>query len=242
MRTKEWLKSRLQDGETLTAEVLSELLESYWHKSETGRVAMGDEQPVSGGQVADALADLRRGIEEDVFRMVEEFLKNNLTSFLEDYVRRAEHDEQRERTITEERQWVTQQLAGLAKSEDVEERFRVRDEEVSRRFDDRLESYALKDKVAELVDFTPFARVADLEPFAKKSELPDVSNLATKSDFATFQGNVNASLDTKADKQYVDTAAETAENNAKNDASNKYALLSGFDDSGIYQRAAIIEP
>lgn len=59
IKSKEYLKSRFENGDYPTGEDYENLLDSFWHKSELGQVTEGEERPVSGVAVAAAMKGLR---------------------------------------------------------------------------------------------------------------------------------------------------------------------------------------
>lgn len=60
IKSKEYLKSRFENGDYPTGEDYENLLDSFWHKSELGQVTEGEERPVSGVAVAAAMKEAVR--------------------------------------------------------------------------------------------------------------------------------------------------------------------------------------
>lgn len=86
MKTIEWLKSQLENGDVLTQEVIGEWLDSFWHKTELGQVAEGDERPVSGEAVKKALDVILQTLQQNMQQMIAEALPGLLQTELANYV------------------------------------------------------------------------------------------------------------------------------------------------------------
>lgn len=86
MKTRNWLIERLADGQPLTGAVLAELLDSYWHKSEMGQVAAGEERPVAGKLVSVAIEEMRQILEQKMRQMIADALPGLLAEMLSGYV------------------------------------------------------------------------------------------------------------------------------------------------------------
>lgn len=268
MRTREWLKQNLENGNILRAEVLAELLDSYFHKTETGYVEKGDTQPVTGGSVYAALQEMRASIISEIKTIIREELEDMLPRMLTNYMTIEQYDKQRNALIEAERRWVLRKLADFAKNEDVEERFRLNDDELKKEITKQLEPYALADRVQGLVDLSSYAKREELTDYAKKEDIPDLSayilkvdfnevhqnlkdaidlrvksvDVPTQNDWTTFKDQLLTALDTKADKQYVDTARNDAINVSLQNTSNVCALRTDFGSDGIYLRTTIGNP
>lgn len=263
MRTREWLKSNLENGDILRGEVLAELLDSYFHKTDTGNVERGDTQLVTGGSVYAALQSMHDSIISEIQTIIRRELENMLPLMLANYLTVEQHDEQKNALIEQERRWVLTKIADLAKNEDVEERFRLNDDKWDRKVTTKLEPYALAERVPSLVDLSAYAKTEDMaKDYAKKTELPDLSaytlkvdfnevhqnlkdaidlraksvDVPTQNDWTTFKDQLLTALDTKADKQYVDTAKNEAITSAAQNTSSVCALRTDFGSDGIYLR------
>lgn len=242
MKTKEWFKANLKEGFPLTEEVLMELLDSYIHKSDLGHVIDGETLPVPGGDVADALKSLKDGLIERFSQIVDEAVRSVLPQYLGDYIKSEYYSEDQLQRNISIRQWVSNQLADLAKNNDVEDRFRTRTSEIYTEVDRRLDPYAKKDKVAELVDLSPYAKKNDLptllevEKYALKTDLPDEAALVLKTTFTEKLAEINTSIAAKATSADVATAKQEAIDTAAQNTSNICALPSDFDSNGLFIR------
>lgn len=110
MKTIEWLKSQLEDGDILTQEVIGEWLASFWHKSELGQVAEGDARPVTGNAVAAYVAT--KLTVEVIKPIVEGLLREMLPTLLGNYVTGDTLAEAVSGTVSE--QWVRNLVADKA--------------------------------------------------------------------------------------------------------------------------------
>lgn len=110
MKTIEWLKSQLEDGDILTQEVIGEWLASFWHKSELGQVAEGDARPVTGNAVAAYVAT--KLTVELIKPIVEGLLREMLPTLLGNYVTGDTLAEAVSGTVSE--QWVRNLVANKA--------------------------------------------------------------------------------------------------------------------------------
>lgn len=110
MKTIEWLKSQLEDGDILTQEVVEEWLASFWHKSELGQVAEGDARPVTGNAVAAYVAT--KLTVELIKPIVEGLLREMLPTLLGNYVTGDTLAEAVSGTVSE--QWVRNLVADKA--------------------------------------------------------------------------------------------------------------------------------
>lgn len=110
MKTIEWLKSQLEDGDILTQEVIGEWLASFWHKSELGQVAEGDARPVTGDAVAAYVAT--KLTVELIKPIVEGLLREMLPTLLGNYVTGDTLAEAVSGTVSE--QWVRNLVADKA--------------------------------------------------------------------------------------------------------------------------------
>lgn len=110
MKTIEWLKSRLENGDILTQEVVEEWLASFWHKSELGQVAEGDTRPVTGNAVAAYVAT--KLTVELIKPIVEGLLREMLPTLLEGCVTSDTLTEAVRGMVTE--QWVRNVIADKA--------------------------------------------------------------------------------------------------------------------------------
>ncbi len=110
MKTIEWLKSQLEDGDILTQEVIGEWLASFWHKSELGQVAEGDARPVTGNAVAAYVAT--KLTVELIKPIVEGLLREMLPTLLGNYVTGDTLAEAVSGTVSE--QWVRNLVADKA--------------------------------------------------------------------------------------------------------------------------------
>lgn len=110
MKTIEWLKSQLEDGDILTQEVVEEWLASFWHKSELGQVAEGDARPVTGNSVAAYVAT--KLTVELIKPIVEGLLREMLPTLLGNYVTGDTLAEAVSGTVSE--QWVRNLVADKA--------------------------------------------------------------------------------------------------------------------------------
>ena len=109
MKTKEWLASHLENGDVLTAEVFLELHDSYWHKAEMGQVAQGDEHPVSGHAVAQAIAAMQQELRAAMSQAIAEVLPGLLRTVLANYVTTEALNMALQDRATQS--WVQQQLS-----------------------------------------------------------------------------------------------------------------------------------
>ncbi|MBP3762954.1 MAG: hypothetical protein J6I49_03625 [Bacteroidales bacterium] len=271
MKTKEWLRSRLEDGDILNAEVLSELLESYWHKNETGQVSDGDGRPVVGGQVAEAMKGLRDELLEVMGKMIEDYMAKHLPELLKEYITQEALSQVLEARDRYLKNWVTERLSTLAKNEEVDERLRKRTDDILVEVDKRLDPYPKTVDLSDLLGMDKYARIESLpslleiEKYALKTALPDMAGYVLKVDFnearealneqiglrvksvdvpteaawTTFRQQIQASLDSKADKVYVDEKSDQAKAAAISDASDKYALKASFNDDGLYLKTIV---
>ena len=272
MKTKEWLRSRLEDGDILSAEVLSELLESYWHKNEIGQVADGDERPVVGGQVSEAMKKLQDNLLGTITKVIDEYLSLHLPELLNAYIKQEALSsilEERDKVL---REWVQGQLATFAKNEDVDERLRKRTDDIYVEVGNRLKPYAKASELSNILGIEKYAMIENLptllemEKYTLKTDLPDMAGYVLKVDFnearaalkeqidlrvksvdvpteaawTTFRQQIQASLDSKADKVYVDEKSDQAKTAAINDAAAKYALVTNFNDDGVYLKTIVI--
>ena len=106
-KTLVFLKSRFETGDIPTGEDYENLLDSFWHKSDLGRVASGDQRPVTGGAVYEAIASM---ISRDTIKaIVAEVLEELLPPLLAEYVTGSALATALSGKATEV--WVTQQLA-----------------------------------------------------------------------------------------------------------------------------------
>lgn len=110
MKTIEWLRSQLEDGDILTQEVIGEWLASFWHKSELGQVAEGDARPVTGNAVAAYVAT--KLTVELIKPIVEGLLREMLPTLLGNYVTGDTLAEAVSGTVSE--QWVRNLVADKA--------------------------------------------------------------------------------------------------------------------------------
>lgn len=110
MKTIEWLKSQLEDGDILTQEVIGEWLASFWHKTELGQVAEGDARPVTGNAVAAYVAT--KLTVELIKPIVEGLLREMLPTLLGNYVTGDTLAEAVSGTVSE--QWVRNLVADKA--------------------------------------------------------------------------------------------------------------------------------
>lgn len=110
MKTIEWLKSQLEDGDILTQEVIGEWLASFWHKTELGQVAEGDARPVTGNAVAAYVAT--KLTVELIKPIVEGLLREMLPTLLGNYVTGDTLAEVVSGTVSE--QWVRNLVADKA--------------------------------------------------------------------------------------------------------------------------------
>lgn len=243
MKTKEWLKSNLQNGEVLRAEVLGELLDSYFHKTETGYVERGDTQPVVGGSVYVALQEMQTSINREIEGIVRAEIEKILPDMLAGYLTVEQHDEQKDAIIGEEHRWVENKLAEFAKKTDVEERFRLNDDKWDRAVTERLEPYVLAERVSDLVDLSEYAKSDDLsELYAKKTELPDMAQYVSEALFTNKLTELNTAIAAKATSADVAEAKQQAIEAAAANTSNVCALKTDFGSDGIYLRTTIGNP
>lgn len=82
IKSREWLKSRFETGDIPTGEDYERLLDSYWHKNETGTVAEGEEYLVTGKAVYEALQSLY----DTMLQKMKEWLGENLPELLQQYL------------------------------------------------------------------------------------------------------------------------------------------------------------
>lgn len=115
MKTIEWLRSQLEDGDVLTAEVIGEWLASFWHKSEMGQVDVGETKPVSGDAVATYVA--AKLVEETLKPIVAGLLEVMLPPLLANYVNSETLAAALSGKATES--WVQNLIAGKADTVDV---------------------------------------------------------------------------------------------------------------------------
>lgn len=86
IKSKEYLKSRFENGDYPTGEDYENLLDSFWHKSELGQVAEGEERPVSGVAVVAAMKGLRQELESQMVQIIQDILAEMLQEVLAEYV------------------------------------------------------------------------------------------------------------------------------------------------------------
>lgn len=161
MKTIEWLKSQLENGDVLTQEVIVEWLDSFWHKTELGQVAEGDERPVTGGAVADYVAT--KLTVEIIKPIVADLLREMLPTLLENYITGDTLTEAVSGKVSE--QWVRNLIADKA---------------------DRVAvNTALADKADATAVYTKAEANELLADKAATEDLPDVSGLVTQDAMAT---------------------------------------------------------
>lgn len=161
MKTIEWLKSQLENGDVLTQEVIVEWLDSFWHKTELGQVAEGDERPVTGGAVADYVAT--KLTVEIIKPIVAALLREMLPALLENYITGDTLTEAVSGKVSE--QWVRNLIA------------------------DKADLVAVNTALADKADATAVYTKAEanelLADKAATEDLPDVSGLVTQDAMAT---------------------------------------------------------
>lgn len=260
VKTKEYLKSRFETGDIPTGEDYEALLDSYWHRTELGRVADGDAQPVSGGAVYRAMRELLTM--EALRPLLKELLAEMLPELLNDYVRTDTLNEAlRNRPTTA---WVNQQLASRVATADLNSRLAEKaDREAFERattdLNTALEDRVLKtdlenalerkvsleditdDKLQPRVeailakgDYATKRDLPDISGLATKSELPDTRGLASKADLTALRSEVNTALIAKASQADVETAKNEAISAAAENTTNICALPTDFDANGRY--------
>ena len=174
MKTKEWLRSHLEEGDILEAAVLLELLDSYIHKSEFGNVSPGDERVVSGDAVNSAITAACARVVQTVRGMVADILAEMLPSILANYVTSSGLAAALADMAT--KTWVNDQISGLATNANVEESLSQQNDSVMTELGTRLQQYvlatALTEALAQKVSATSFA-----EALALKA---DATNVYTK--------------------------------------------------------------
>lgn len=216
MKTKNWLTEKLADGQTLSGEVLAELLDSYWHKSETGQVDEGEECPVSGKEVSLAMAAMAERLEAEMRQAIAEALPELLHEALANYVTEAMLDTKLEGVATEA--WVHEQLSDKvtqqAVADSLAEKADITSVYTKTQADELLQDKAA---LADLPDMTTVAmksELPDMTTVALKSELPDISGLATKTELNDYQTATNTALLAKASQADVSTAVGGLPDNA----------------------------
>lgn len=156
MKTIEWLKSQLEDGDILTQEVVEEWLASFWHKSELGQVAEGDARPVTGDAVAAYVAT--KLTVELIKPIVKGLLREMLPTLLGNYVTGDTLAEAVSGTVSE--QWVRNLVADKADLTAV--------------------NTALADKASATDVYTKAEANELLADKADTTDLPDVSGLVSQ--------------------------------------------------------------
>ncbi len=161
MKTIEWLKSQLEDGDILTQEVIGEWLASFWHKSELGQVAEGDARPVTGNAVAAYVAT--KLTVELIKPIVEGLLREMLPTLLGNYVTGDTLAEAVSGTVSE--QWVRNLVA------------------------DKADLTAVNTALADKASATDVYTKADVNELladkADTTDLPDVSGFVSQTAMAT---------------------------------------------------------
>lgn len=161
MKTIEWLKSQLEDGDILTQEVIGEWLASFWHKSELGQVAEGDARPVTGNAVAAYVAT--KLTVELIKPIVEGLLREMLPTLLGNYVTGDTLAEAVSGTVSE--QWVRNLVADKADMTAV--------------------NTALADKASATDVYTKAEANELLADKADTTDLPDVSGFVSQTAMET---------------------------------------------------------
>lgn len=181
MKTIEWLKSQLEDGDILTQEVVEEWLASFWHKSELGQVAEGDARPVTGDAVAAYVAT--KLTVELIKPIVEGLLREMLPTLLGNYVTGDTLAEAVSGTVSE--QWVRNLVADKADLTAV--------------------NTALADKADASVVYTKTEADGLLADKAATTDLPDVSGLVSQTALeSALAGKANTA--DVYDKHQIDSA------------------------------------
>lgn len=159
IRTREYLKSRFENGDVPTAEDYADLIDSFFHKNEQGEVSEGEEWPVSGKAVYEAIREaVREAIEGlDVASLVREAQEEVLPEMMEDYVKKATYNTAV--AALAPKAWVELQLSAKADEEDLEERL-----------EGVVTTEALTEALAEKADATEVAGKADATAVYSKTE------------------------------------------------------------------------
>lgn len=174
IKTKEWLKSQLEDGDILTAEVIREWLDSYWHKSEMGQVNSGDERPVSGRSVVLAIEEMRKTLEQKMRQVIADALPELLAATLQGYVTSEALNRVLQNIVTQT--WVQQQLSDKVTQQSVTDALA---EKVSvSALDDKVTTAALEEALSSKVSTsemnTALAEKADASAVYTKTQIDAV--------------------------------------------------------------------
>lgn len=223
IKTKEWLKSVFETGDVPTGEDYENLMDSFWHKSETGQVAEGDEQPVTGGAVYAAIALAIAGL--NIRDIVRNLLGEMLPTLLEEYVNVASLSDALSRHATVD--WVRTQLDSKADTLTVVTALaeKVSTEALTDALAAKVNTADLTTALAQKANTTDvntaLAAKADVNSVYTKAEadvilatkapnssLPDTSILATKAELTAAQALINAALAAKANAADVPTSAD----------------------------------
>ncbi len=181
MKTIEWLRSQLEDGDVLTAETIGEWLASFWHKSEMGQVDEGETRPVSGDAVAAYVA--AKLAVETLKPIVAGLLQEMLPTLLEGYVTGETLREALNGMVTG--QWVQNLIADKADLTAV--------------------NTALADKADASVVYTKTEADGLLADKAATTDLPDVSGLVSQTALeSALAGKANTT--DVYDKHQIDSA------------------------------------
>lgn len=260
MKTKEWLISHLEEGDILEASVLRELLDSYIHKSEFGRVADGEEQVVSGGSVAAAIAEAERRIMSRLQDMIAETLAEVLPRLLADYVTTSGLSSALRDMAT--KTWVNSQTADFVTRDELSDELAQRDDNVQTEVNRKLEPYVLAERLPNLIDFSPFARKTELPTllaeggYKTKMELdsfyPLIEGLGTRlaqmgyktrvelgTDFILKENHyTKAQLDIIVDNMNTKVAAAAS---SAQSASSSAAAAAAVPNSNLIDRIGLLE-
>ena len=260
MKTKEWLISHLEEGDTLEAAVLLELLDSYIHKSEFGNVSPGDERVVSGDAVNSAITAACARVVQTVRGMVADILAEMLPSILANYVTSSGLAAALADMAT--KTWVNDQISGLATNSAVEEAISQHDDSMRTEIGTRLQPYVLADRLSSLIDFTPYARTEQLgtllseRGYKTKTELdllyPLIDGLGTRlaqmgyktrvelgTDFILKENHyTKAQLDTIVDNMNTKVAAAAS---SAQSASSSAAAAASVPNSNLIDRVLAME-
>lgn len=211
IRTKEWLKSRFETGDVPTQEDYERLLDSYWHKTEMGRVARGEGYPVSGEAVAEAIEQMHRDIEERMRRMIAEMLPELLREALagSGYVTSDTVNRLMQGQATQG--WVREQLNDFATKQAVTDSLaeKVSTTRMTELLADKVDTATLTDRLSKKVDVSTLT-----ERLAVKA---DTTAVYTKA-------QIDAAMSARPTQTESASETSTAINNAVADLPNNAAI------------------
>lgn len=194
-------------------------MDSFFHKSEIGNVAIGSGGLVTGDAVAKAITEALRTFAGQLSGLINErlpgLLENRLSGFID-------------------AQTLQSRISGLVTMEWLAN-------QLSTKVDASEFTLALRQKVSfeDIVgtDLSPYAlktELPDTTLFARKEEIPDVTGFATRQELTTMRSEINTALAARATAADVATAKQEAIDAAATNTSNMCAMPTDFDANGVF--------